>query len=70
MMLCAVEFSVVYGLQKTLSMFSCMVDARCLDEVVIVLPSQTLEQQEQHRWRLCREVEETEIIVCTISMWI
>lgn len=58
------------GYKKLYPCFLVWLMRRCLDEVVIVLPSQTLEQQEQHRWRLCREVEETEIIVCTISMWI
>ncbi|RVX06124.1 hypothetical protein CK203_018746 [Vitis vinifera] len=37
----------------------------CLDEVVIVLPSQTLEQQEQHRWRLCRE----ELFLLTVLLY-
>lgn len=44
---------------------------RCLDKAAIVLPQPTLEQQEQHKWKLCRvtEVEATKITIRMIPLW-
>ncbi|XP_059428685.1 protein NRT1/ PTR FAMILY 5.5-like [Corylus avellana] len=45
---------------------------RFLDKAAIVVPAQTLEQQEQNRWTLCSvtEVEEKKIFIRMIPMWI
>ncbi|XP_062095283.1 protein NRT1/ PTR FAMILY 5.5-like [Humulus lupulus] len=43
---------------------------RCLDKAAIIVESQSLEQQEKNRWRLCRvsEVEETKSLICMIPI--
>ncbi|XVE97043.1 hypothetical protein REPUB_Repub02eG0276500 [Reevesia pubescens] len=45
-------------------------DFRFLDKAAIILPNQTLKQQKNNRWRLCRvtEVEETKIVILSIPM--
>ncbi|CDP06505.1 unnamed protein product [Coffea canephora] len=43
---------------------------RCLDKAALVLPDQSLEQQQNNRWRLCTvtEVEATKLIIDLIPM--
>ncbi|KAM6550700.1 hypothetical protein CsatB_000508 [Cannabis sativa] len=43
---------------------------RCLDKAAIIVQSESLEQQEKNRWRLCRvsEVEETKSMICMIPI--
>ncbi|KAL3536498.1 hypothetical protein ACH5RR_004959 [Cinchona calisaya] len=43
---------------------------RCLDKAALVLPDQSLEQQQNNRWRLCTvtEVEATKLIINLIPM--
>ncbi|KAE8099246.1 hypothetical protein FH972_017243 [Carpinus fangiana] len=45
---------------------------RFLDKAAIIVPTQTVEHQEQSRWKLCRvtEVEETKIFIRMIPMWV
>ncbi|XP_059459989.1 protein NRT1/ PTR FAMILY 5.5-like isoform X1 [Corylus avellana] len=44
---------------------------RCLDKAAMIVPTQTLEQQVQNKWKLCKvtEVEETKIFIRMIPMW-
>ncbi|KAL7136281.1 hypothetical protein ABFS83_10G019000 [Erythranthe nasuta] len=45
---------------------------RCLDKAAILIPTNTLEEQEKNKWRLCRvtEVEMTKTIVRMIPLWL
>jgi peptide/histidine transporter 3/4 len=45
---------------------------RFLDKAALIVPTQTVEHQEQSRWKLCRvtEVEETKIFIRMIPMWV
>ncbi|KAF4353348.1 hypothetical protein F8388_015759, partial [Cannabis sativa] len=43
---------------------------KCLDKAAIIVQSESLEQQEKNKWRLCRvsEVEETKSMICMIPI--
>ncbi|KAL7136286.1 hypothetical protein ABFS83_10G019300 [Erythranthe nasuta] len=44
---------------------------RCLDKAAIVTPTNSREEQEKNKWRLCRvtEVEETKKVVRMVPLW-
>ncbi|KAL9152983.1 hypothetical protein ABFS82_10G018800 [Erythranthe guttata] len=45
---------------------------RCLDKAAILMPTKTVEEQANNKWRLCRitEVEETKKVVRLIPVWL
>jgi peptide/histidine transporter 3/4 len=58
--------------RQAVNVFSKMIcKCRYLDKAAIIVPTQTVEHQEQNRWKLCRvtEVEETKIFIRMIPMW-
>ncbi|KAL7095401.1 hypothetical protein ACP275_10G021600 [Erythranthe tilingii] len=60
-----IQNSQLYSVPHTMSL-------RCLDKAAILMPTKTVEEQANNRWRLCRvtEVEMTKSVLRLIPVWL